>query len=86
MNNSYGKKRKKKRREVQTETHNEPENDITELQQLHKPTSGRINIRDGHFKDNAKIRLEQNNDPVLRNLRHKILGEQYDENELTQDN
>ena len=56
------------------------------MQQFHRPTSGRINYREGHFKDNAKIRLEQNNDTVLRNLRAKIEGEPYDESEFTSDN
>ena len=45
-----------------------------ELQTFHKPTAGTINYREGHLKDNAKIRLEQNNDEVLRNLRAKIEG------------
>ena len=54
---------------ARTETHNDPENDVSELQTFHKPTAGTINYREGHFKDNAKIRLEQNNDQVLRNLR-----------------
>ena len=70
---------------AQNETHNEPENDVTELQQFHKPTSGLISYSSGHFKDNARIRLEQNNDIVLRNLRAKIEGNPFDENELTSD-
>ena len=52
---------------------------------FHRPTAGTINYRKGHFKDNAKIRLEQNNDEVLRNLRYKLEGEPYDETEFTQD-
>ena len=68
-----------------TETHNEPENEVSELQTFHKPTAGTINYREGHFKDNAKIRLEQNNDEVLRNLRAKIEGEPFDETQFTQD-
>ena len=71
---------------AQTETHNEPENEITELQNFHKPTAGTIDYREGHFRDNAKIRLEQNNDPVLRNVRAKIEGEPFDESAFTQDN
>ena len=70
---------------AKTETHNEPENEVFELQTFHKPTEGTINYREGHFKDNAKIRLEQNNDEVLRNLRAKIEGEPYDETQFTQD-
>ena len=70
---------------AKTETHTEPENEVFELQTFHKPTAGTINYREGHFKDNAKIRLEQNNDEVLRNLRAKIEGEPYDETEFTQD-
>ena len=73
------------RQSAKTETHNEPENEVFELQTFHKPTAGTINYREGHFKDNAKIRLEQNNDEVLRNLRAKIEGEPYDETEFTQD-
>ena len=57
--------------QIQNETHNKPENDVTELQQFHKPTSGLISHSLGHFKDNARIRLEHNNDIVLRNLRTK---------------
>ena len=60
------------RNQAQTETHNDPENNVTELQQFHKPTSGSNTCSEGHFRDNARIRLEQNNDIVLRNLRAKI--------------
>ena len=73
------------RNQAQNETHNDPENDVSELQQFHKPTSGLISCSSGHFKDNARIRLEQNNDRVLRNLRAKIEGEPFDENELASD-
>ena len=73
------------RKTAKEETHNEPENEISELQNFHKPTAGTIDYREGHSKDNAKTRLEQNNDPVLRNLRAKIQGEPYDETALTQD-
>ena len=73
------------RQSAKTETHNEPENEVFELQTFHKPTAGTINYREGHFKDNAKIRLEQNNDEILRNLRAKIEGELYDETQFTQD-
>ena len=73
------------RQSAKTETHNEPENEVFELQTFHKPTAGTINYREGHFKDNAKIHLEQNNDEVLRNLRAKIEGEHYDETQFTQD-
>ena len=57
------------RNQAQTETHSEPENEIAELQNFHKPTAGTIDYREGHFRDNAKIRLEQNNDPVHRKNR-----------------
>ena len=73
------------RDQAQNETHNEPENNITELQQFHKPTSGLNTCSEGHFRDNAKIRLEQNNDIVLRNLRAKIEGHPFDEHELASD-
>ena len=43
------------REQAQNETHNEPENDVNELQQFHKPTSGLISCSSGHFKDNARI-------------------------------
>ena len=56
------------RKTAKEETHNEPENEVSERQYFHKPTAGTVDYREGHFKDNAKIRLEQNNDPVLRNL------------------
>ena len=73
------------RRKAKEETHNEPKHEVSELQNFHQPTAGTIDYREGYFKDNAKIRLEQNNDPVLRNLRTKIEGEPYDEAALTQD-
>ena len=50
------------------ETHNDPDNDVAELH-FHKPTSGLISVSSGYFKDNARIRLEQNNDIIFRNLR-----------------
>ena len=56
------------RKIAKLETHNDPENEVSELQSFHRPTAGTIDYREGHFKDNAKIRLEQNNDQVLRNL------------------
>ena len=74
------------RNQTQTETHNEPENEITELLNFHKPNAGTIDYREGHFRDNAKIRLEQNNDQFLRNLRAKIEGQLFDESAFTQDN
>ena len=58
---------------------------MSELQNFNKPTAKTIDYREGHFKDNAKIRLEQNNDPVLRNLRYKKEDEAYDETALIQD-
>ena len=73
------------RNQAQTETHNEPENDVSELQQFHKPTSGLVSVSSGYFRDNARIRLEQNNDIVLRNLRAKIEGDPFNENELASD-
>ena len=73
------------RNQAQTETHNDPENNVTELQQFHKPTSGLNTCSEGHFRDNAKIRLEQNNDIVLRNLGTKIEGNHFDENDLAPD-
>ena len=48
------------------ETHIDPENEVSELQNFHKPTAGAIDYRERHLGDNAKIRLEQNNDPVIR--------------------
>ena len=71
--------------EAHNETHNEPENDVTELQHFHKPTSGLISCSLGHFKDNARIRLKQNNDIVLRNLRAKLECQPVDENGLASD-
>ena len=85
MKINYGKKKQNIRNQAQTETHNEPENAVSELQQFHKPTSGLISCSSGYFKDNARIRLEQNNDIVLRNLRAKLEGNPFDENELASD-
>ena len=73
------------RRIAKEESDNEPENEVSQIQKFHKPTAGTIDYREGHFEDNAKVRLEQNNDPVLRNLRAKIQGEPYDGTALTQD-
>ena len=73
------------RNQAQIETHNEPETDVSELQQFHKPTSGLVSISLGYFRDNARIRLQQNNDIVLRNLRAKLEGNPFDENELASD-
>ena len=67
--------------QAQTETHKYPQNNLIELQQFHKPTSG-LNIHsESHFRDNTRITLEQNNDIVLRNLRAKIEGNPFDEND-----
>ena len=73
------------RNHAQTETHNDPEKNVTELQHFHIPTSGLNTCSEGHFRDNAQIRLEQNNDIVLRNLRAKIEGDPFDENDLASD-
>ena len=73
------------RKQAQTETHNDPENAVSELHQFHKPTSGLISVSSGYFRDNARNRLEQNNDIVHRNLRAKIEGEPIDENHLASD-
>ena len=85
IKNQLWEEKQNTRNQAQNETHNDPENDVSELQQFHKPTSGLISCSSGHFKDNARIRLEQNNDIVLRNLRAKIEGEPFDENELASD-
>ena len=45
------------RNQAHKETHNDPENEVAELQQFHKPTSGVISISSGYFKDNARIRF-----------------------------
>ena len=44
--------------QAQTETHNDPENAVYELQQFHKPTSGLISVSSGYLKNKARIRLE----------------------------
>ena len=77
--------RQTKQNQAQNETHNDPENNVTELQQFHKPTSGLNLASEGHFRDNARIRLEQNNDIVLRNLRAKLEGNPSNENVLASD-
>ena len=43
------------RNQARNETHNDPENSVSELQKLHKPTSGLISVSSGYFKDNARI-------------------------------
>ena len=68
--------------QAQNETHNDPENNVTEFQQFHKSTSGLNLASEGHFRDNARFRLEQNNDIVLRNLRAKLERNPFNENDL----
>ena len=65
--------------QAQTETHKDPEKNVTELQQFHKATSGLNTCSEGPFRENARIRLEQNNDIVLWNLRAEIEGNPFDE-------
>ena len=43
------------RNQAQNETHNDPENNVNELQQFHKPTPGLYLASEGHFRDNARI-------------------------------
>ena len=73
------------RNQAQTATHYEPKNNVTELQHFDKPTSGLNTCSEGHFRDKARIRLEQNNDIALRNLRAKVEGNHFDENDLASD-
>ena len=47
------------RNQAQTETHNDPEKAVSELQQFHKPTSGLISLSSGYFRDNAKFVLNK---------------------------
>ena len=70
------------RNQAQTETHNDPENEVAEIQQFHKHTWGLNSVSSGYFKDNARNRLEQNNDILRRNLRAKIEGNPFNEKEL----
>ena len=56
------------------------------LHHFHKPTAGTMNNREGHFRADAKTGLEQNNDPVLRNLSAKIERKSFDKPAFTQDN
>ena len=58
---------------------------LPELQQFHKPPPSLNTCSEGHFRDNARIRLEKNNDIVLRNLRAKMEGNPFDENDLASD-
>ena len=83
--NQHWKEKQNVRNQAQTGTHNEPENTVSELQQFHKPTSRLNSASSGSCKDNARSRLEQNNDIVRRNLRSKIEGESFDKNQLASD-
>ena len=56
-----------------------------EIQQYHQPTAGTYQHKFGHFKDNAVIRIEQNNDQVLRNLRALTEKQPVDKNKLNSD-
>ena len=73
------------RNQAQTQIHSDPENEVAELQQFHKPTPGSISVSSGYFKDNTRIRFEQNNDIILKNLRTRNEGNPFDENELASD-
>ena len=83
--NKLWKEKQSVRNLAQTETHNDPENNVAELQHFHKPSSALNTCSEGHFRDNARLRLEQNNDIVLRNLRAKLKGNPFDENDLASD-
>ena len=85
MRIKFGKKQNIRNR-AQSESHNDPENDVSELPKFDKPTSGLILCSSGYFKDSARICLEQNNGIVLRNVRAKIEGHTFDENELASGN
>ena len=43
------------RNQAQTETHNDPENAVSERQQFHKPTSGLVSCSSGYFKESKEI-------------------------------
>ena len=70
------------REKAKTDSHNDPENNVTQLQKFHQPTAGTTIEKFRQFKDRAKIRIEQNNDVVLRNLRKRI--EKQDDFEETE--
>ena len=73
------------RKTTKKETHNDPENKVSELQNFLKPTAGTIDYRKGHFEDNANVRLEHNKYQALRNLRAEFGTEPYDKTEFNQD-
>ena len=73
------------REKAKLDSHNDPENEITQLQKYHQPTSGIQRDKYTQFKDNARIRIEQNNDMVLRNLRKIIEKQDYEETEYQSD-
>ena len=73
------------RHQAQSVTHDDFENTFTE-KHFHKPKAGTVNHRKRYFRDIAIIPLEQNIDPVLRNLRVKTEGELLDEAAFTEDN
>ena len=80
--NQLWEERQNIRNQAQTELHNDTENDVSELQQFHKPTPVLFSCSSGYFKDNARIRFVQNNNIVLRNLRAETEGNFFDDNEL----
>ena len=47
------------RRTAKEETHNEPENEVSELQNFHRPTAGTFDYRKGYFKGNEKYPLNK---------------------------
>ena len=64
---------------------NDPENILTELQHIHKPISGLNTCSEGRFRDNAKIKLKQNSEIALTNMRAKVQGIPFAEKELASD-
>ena len=42
---------------AKTESHNDPENEVSELQNFHKPTAGTVIYRERHFKGQRKIQI-----------------------------
>ena len=54
--------------------------EIQQWQQYQHLTAGTYWHISGHFKDNSRIRIEQNSDPVIPNLRHIVKKVTFDKN------
>ena len=85
LKNNYRNIKQDIRDKAKFNAQNDTKHEIVQYQTFNRPTAGTHSYREGHFKDNARIRTEQNNNDDLRNLRNKLEGQQYNETQLNSD-